>query len=75
MSFAILIIIDGETVSAELNDSSTALAIIDKLPIEAEFSKWGDEIYFSIPVKMGLENGKDVVVLGELGYWPPGNAF
>ena len=75
MPFAISIVIDNETVPAELNDTDTALAIIENLPIEAEFSTWGDEIYFSIPVKMGLQDGVDVVEMGELGYWPPGNAF
>ena len=75
MPFAISIIVDNESVPAELNDTDTALAIIDNLPLEAEFSTWGDEIYFSIPVKMGLQNGKDVVEKGELAYWPPGNAF
>ena len=38
-------------------------------------STWGDEIYFSIPVDMPLENPKDVVFEGDLGYWPPGRAF
>ena len=75
MPVPIVISIAGEKVSAELNNSDTALAIRDKLPIEADFSTWGDEIYFSIPVKLGSENNKDVVELGELGYWPPGNAF
>lgn len=71
----ISIIIGGETVAAELNDSETAKAIATRLPIETGFSTWGDEIYFSIPVKKGTENGKEVVEMGELGYWPPGNAF
>ena len=75
MPVPIVISIAGEKVSAELNNSDTAIAIRDKLPIEADFSTWGDEIYFSIPVKMGSENIRDVVELGELGYWPPGNAF
>ncbi len=75
MPFPIVISIAGEKVPAELNNSDTALAIRDALPIEADFSTWGDEIYFPIPVKMGSENSKDVVELGELGYWPPGNAF
>ena len=75
MTFAISIIIGGEIVPAELNDSDTALAIVDKLPIESAFSTWGDEIYFSIPVKKGLQKGKSLVEMGELGYWPPGNAF
>ncbi len=75
MPFAVSIVINNESVPAELNDTDTALEIVDNLPVETEFSTWGDEIYFSIPVKLGIENGKDVVEMGELGYWPPGNAF
>ena len=61
--------------SAELNDSKTAQAIVVALPIHAQANTWGEEIYFSIPVKQGEENAKAVVQLGDLGYWPPGNAF
>lgn len=75
MPHGISIILDGVTVAAELNDSETAKAIIARLPIESDFSTWGDEIYFPIPVKKGSENGRSVVEIGELGYWPPGNAF
>lgn len=75
MPTPISIVINSESVSAELNDSSTACDIAGKLPIETGFSTWGDEIYFSIPVKQGAENPKGVVDRGELGYWPPGNAF
>ncbi len=75
MPVPISIILDGVTVTAELNDSETARDIAVKLPIETEFNTWGDEIYFSIPVKRGSEHPKAVVELGELGYWPPGNAF
>ena len=75
MPFGISIVIGNKKVPAELNDSDTALEIIDNLPIESEFSTWGDEIYFPVPVKAGLDNGRDIVEKGELGYWPPGNAF
>jgi hypothetical protein len=61
--------------SAELNDSETAKKIWEALPIEGSVNTWGDEIYFSIPVKVGLENARAVVLEGDLGYWPPGNAF
>ena len=37
--------------------------------------RWGDEIYFSIPVTLEAENQRDVVEAGDLGYWPPGSAF
>ena len=61
--------------AAELNDSNTAKMIWEALPISSSFSTWGDEIYFSIPVEAGEENGAEVVQLGDLGYWPPGTAF
>lgn len=60
---------------AELNDSKTADAIWDALPITARGSIWGDEIYFGIPVNIGEENGKEVVDMGDIAYWPPGSAF
>ncbi len=63
------------TVSATLNDTDTAVAIWDALPIEASANTWGDEIYFGIPVSAGDEMGQEVVDLGDLGYWPPGSAF
>ena len=75
MPIAIEIIIAGQIVPAELNDTDTALDIAEVLPIETDFSTWGDEICFPIPVRAGLEDGRDVVELGDLGYWPPGNAF
>ena len=71
MSVEISIIIGNESIQAELNDSETAKQIIAKMPIESDFSTWGDEIYFPIPVETGAENSKDIVELGEIGYWPP----
>ena len=66
----------GIELEAELNDSVTAKAIADALPIEAEAERWGDEIYFSITVKAKLEaDSTDVVEAGQLGYWPTGDAF
>ena len=63
-------------VEAELNDSKTAQSIWDALPISSSNNLWGEEIYFSIPVKAGQEKGaREVVSAGELGYWPPGHAF
>jgi hypothetical protein len=60
---------------AELNESKTAESIRAALPLEARANTWGDEIYFSIPVKLGGENARAEVAVGDLGYWPPGNAF
>jgi hypothetical protein len=60
---------------AHLHDSRTAKAVWEALPIEAKAETWGDEIYFGIDVKLGEESPKDVVEMGDLGYWPPGRAF
>jgi len=62
-------------VDAGLNDSNTAQKIWEALPIEGSVNTWGDEIYFSIPVNIGVENAEEVVSEGDLGYWPPGSAF
>ena len=60
---------------ASLDTSKTATAIWDALPIEAQAQTWGDEVYFSIGIDAGEESPKAVVEMGELGYWPPGQAF
>ena len=62
-------------VTAELNDSKTAAAIWEALPIEAKADTWGDEIYFGIPVRAEADAAKEVVALGDLAFWPPGHAF
>ena len=63
------------TVDAELNDSKTAAAIAAALPIEAKAQTWGDEIYFDIGHALAAELPREVVEMGDLGYWPPGQAF
>lgn len=63
------------TQTASLNDTATADAIWDALPLQAPGNTWGDEIYFGIPVHCDPENGQAVVELGDLAYWPPGSAF
>ena len=61
--------------TAELNDTATARAICDSLPIDGRASRWGAEIYFPIPLSLQLENGQELVSMGDLGYWPEGKAF
>jgi hypothetical protein len=65
------------TLEAELNDTAAADAVWNTLTYEARGKMWGDELYFTIPeeLKLDLENGQDVVAVGDLGYWPVGNAF
>ena len=61
---------------ADLDDSPTADAIWEALPIKGQANTWGDEIYFDIPVFLDPSAGaREAVAVGELGYWPPGHAF
>jgi hypothetical protein len=59
----------------ELNESSTADQVWLSLPLDAYVNVWGEEIYFEIPVAMALENGRKVMEVGEVAYWPQGQAF
>ena len=64
------------TVSATLNDSSTADAVWDALPITGQVQTWGDEIYFPIPVEAAeAPDAQATVDKGAVAYWPPGNAL
>ena len=64
------------TVTAILNDSATATALWNVLPISATIQTWGDEIYFATPVQTGLEDSAvETVAVGDIAYWPPGNAL
>jgi len=62
--------------TAILNDSATADAIWDALPLEGRANRWGKEIYFSIPVNHSeSSDARQDMAVGELGYWPSGKAF
>jgi uncharacterized protein len=75
MPRAIRITAGTVTLDAELNDARAAVAIAAALPIEAKGQTWGDEIYFDIGLALAAEAPREVVDLGDLGYWPPGQAF
>jgi hypothetical protein len=50
-------------------------AIADALPLEGDAAKWGDELYFSIPVDVASENARAEVDVGTVAYWPQGSAL
>ncbi len=53
----------------------TAKAILNALPFESRVNRWGDEIYFTIPVDSKPENATTDVDVGDVAYWPPGKAL
>ena len=62
-------------VTAELNDSATAELIWNALPIEASGSTWGDEIYFRTSIEDQERDSQEVVDMGYVAFWPPGQAL
>ncbi|MHB9073990.1 MAG: cyclophilin-like fold protein [Desulfobaccales bacterium] len=77
MPTEIVITAGDQRLNGFLDDSPTALALADAMPIEASAQLWGDEIYFPVPqVAAELDDSAAVVVnVGDLGYWPTGRAF
>jgi hypothetical protein len=72
-----IVIVVGESVlRAELFDSPCAKKIVECLPLKTRPDEWGDEFYFSIPVQEPLDDTATTKVkVGDIGYWPPGNAM
>lgn len=70
--------IDKE-ISIELDDSrspKTVQAILEKLPVEINITKWGDELYTErTQILANEENAKREVDYLDVAYWPAGNAL
>ncbi|WP_254762876.1 cyclophilin-like family protein [Natrinema marinum] len=47
----------------------TKAALADALPVSGAATRWGDELYFDVPI----ENAREVVPEGAIAYWPTGN--
>ena len=72
----IRIIVGDIEIEGFLRDTPTALAIYDALPVKARAVRWGEEIYFNIPVRSNREEDAQIVMKpGDLAYWPDGDAF
>jgi len=72
----IMIEVESAFLEAELLDTPTGRKIGQALPLEGSVNVWGDEIYFNIPLTLGLEpDASQDVAIGDLGYWPAGPAF
>lgn len=70
----------GGSVEIELDEAQapkTVQAILEKLPIEVEINRWGDELYTEpMPVKVReKENARSLVDLMDVAYWPEGDAL
>ena len=61
----------------ELLENKVAGKLWEAAPFESSAETWGEEVYFSTPVEAGLEDefARDLVDVGDVGYWPPGKAL
>lgn len=57
---------------ATLDDNPVAAAILKALPLTSAVQRWGDEIYFDVPVKLANTEPTREVAVGDLAYWPDG---
>lgn len=57
---------------AVLHDNAIAKAVARQLPVSSNVNRWGDEIYFDVPVKMPNVSPTVEVGVGDIAYWPDG---
>jgi len=53
----------------------TCEVIWNSLPLELDLSRWGEELYGTIPVEIEAENSQEECEVGDIGYWISGNGF
>jgi uncharacterized protein len=62
--------------TAALDDTPTARAVVAALPAKAKAQTWGEEVYFELPVTAKLEAGaKQVVPAGSVCFWAEGSSL
>ena len=76
MATKITIEVYGLSLCAELSESSAARAVAAALPLSTRMSRWGDEYYGSIDLEIAEnDTGRELMEVGEIAYWPPGQAL
>ena len=77
MPTAVRIRIGKLTFEAQFNDSDSARAVIGRMPLSVVMSRWGEKYYGNIGEDLGQGSADDaraVMAVGEMAYWPEGNA-
>lgn len=55
----IKITVGATTLEADLLDTELAKKITEMLPLESRPNRWGDEIYFSIPLEYSINRAQE----------------
>jgi len=64
------------SLSATLDDTPTARALVAALPLTARAQTWGEEVYFEIAVTAKLERtAKQLVPPGTVCFWVEGSSL
>ncbi len=73
----IVVDVGGCRLEGSLLDTPAAVALGRRLPVEVAMARWGDEYYGDLGASLGSFGGEKVEVLevGSLAYWEPGNAL
>ena len=69
--------VDGMGMSASWIEENpdTREAVAAALPLSGRANRWGDELYFRVPVDVGAEDAVEEVPRGTIAYWPGGNTL
>lgn len=69
--------VDDRTLTASWigENPETRAALADAFPVEGRATRWGDELYFRVPVDVPVENAREEVPVGAVAYWPQGPAL
>jgi uncharacterized protein len=66
---------DKGEVFGVLNDTPTAKKLLEALPCSSSANTWGEEVYFSVPVRTELEpDAQQVVPPGTICFWVQGQS-
>lgn len=65
----------GDELIANLAANETARAVFAALPCKGIANRWGDEVYFDLPVSAVEEDMKQMMDPGDIGYWIEGGAL
>ena len=64
------------SLTASLDDTPTAAALLARLPCDSSANTWGEEVYFSVPISCRLEpDARQVVDPGTVCFWVEGRCL